>query len=266
MYIRIEHLQILHYFYFAAAIFNFSSLIITGIGTAFSYYFMAFCVIHMLFSWYITWIVRGNMYYYLRLHSLWFAGKHIVVTLLAVLLTVTTWLVTPYESRVIVWYSTPHGIELFSMIAYVNYLVFFMTVIWYLLFKFESISSTIRVYNSELLEKAKKAFIAVREKSRIRGLSTKEEVESYMYGSDSGADKNMIKLSESTSKENVIRNIRAIDIQIYRKTIESVKETLKRYKASGAPAGEVEKIEKIIREKEENLEKYLKDPNSIAIR
>jgi hypothetical protein len=264
MYVRVEHLQTLHYFYFAAAIFNFSSLIITGIGSAFSYYFVAFCAIHMLFAWYITWVVRGSISYYVKFHSLWFMGKHILIAVIAVLFTVMTWLVGPRGSGLILWYVTPHGTELFGTIAYINYLIFFMTVIWYALFKSESISGFFRVYNSEIFHKAKRAFITARSRMDIRGLSSRKEVETYRYGSDSGTDRYMVNLPGG-DKRKLIRNIRVIDVRIYRNAIASMREKLQKYKAEGFPDEDVKTLERMIKNKERKLEEYIRGAESIAV-
>lgn len=265
MYVRVEHLQFLHYFYFAAAIFNFSSMIITA-GTSFSQYFLAFCAIHMGFSWYIALVVRKSMEYYADFSSLWFFGKHLVLALIAAGFAILMWLSTPFESTLIVWYSTHHGIELFNAIAYSNYIVLFMTVMWYALSRTRFLSGILRVYDMGLFRKAKEAFVRARRDRKIQGLANRKDVEEYMYGSDPKTDRRMISLSRGGSREEAIDNIRMIDIQICRKSIESMREGLERLRQKGAPPGDIEALEKSIREKEESLEKYIREPMSISMK
>jgi hypothetical protein len=182
----------------------------------------------------------------------------------AVVFTVMVWLVGPMGTELIIWYATPHGAELFSTIAYINYLIFFMTVIWYALFRIESISGIFRVYNSELFQKAKKAFVSARSRMDIRGLSSRKEVERYRYGSDYKTDMYMANLQVS-DKRKLVRNIRAIDLRICRNSLAYMKERLQKYRSEGFPDEDVKTLERMIRNKERKLDEYIKDTKSIAI-
>ena len=265
MLIRVEHLQVFHYLYFAAAIFSFSSLIITGMGTSFSYYFVAFCTIHMGFSWYITLIVKKNMKSYVKFNSIRFLGKHVVISVIIVFLTFLVWLVTFTGSGVVIWYGTPHGIELFNLITNTNYLVFFMTVIWYLLFKVNSVSDLLKIFNSKSLEKAKDTFISIRKEKGLGGLVSNDEVRKYIYGNDYRTDSFLVNLLEGKRTKDMLGYIRSTDIQMYSMSIESVKERLQKCKDSGAAPKEIKMIEKIIKDKEKKLEDFIRRTRNRAI-
>ena len=245
MYIRIEHLQLIHYVYFCFGIFTFSTAIILNSAMPlFSYFFFVFYAINSAISWYISFAAKRSLEGVIIFHSLKFIAKHIILTLLTVVFTIALWCFDPW------------GFLLVDLAIAANYFVFFSAVIWFFFVKLRIVQRFLRIFDTDSMDKAKDVM--------IKALSLKKEhiiddydIRSYRYGTNPEIDKIFVSaMKNKNNKEHIKRLLGEAEILLCTQIIESIQKKLDFLMEHGADKSEIAKYERMLMKKQQKLMEY----------
>jgi hypothetical protein len=219
MIVTINHLKLIHYFYFFMGIFGLTNAIFMGIGTPFSMIFLAFYAVNSGVSWYMANVARKRMSDYVVVQSLGFFIKHSILTVLTVGGTTLLWF-----SEIIT------DLNLLSSLLTVNYFALFLAGLWYGLIRMGFVSSLFTIYDSYLFRKAKGFMIRIRKAYMDffgRQLVTESEIRDYGYGTIKDVDENLISAWKNRNKlQYVLECMGRIELSMARHALQELRERI----------------------------------------
>lgn len=193
LYISSDYFQIIHYYYFCMGIFSFTAAFMFGFP--YSLYFIVFCVLHSATSWYMSWFIEKRMKKLVVIESSGYILSHVLLTILTAGLTLFLWYYQLFLERFLI-----------DSIIQINYFVFVLGLLWYILSRFNVVSGLFDYFDTVTLNRAKRLIISKREKLGLRKLITDGRIKSYKPGSDPEIDSVLIsawKERKSEIKENI---------------------------------------------------------------
>ncbi len=247
MYVRIEHLQLIHYLYFCFGIFTFSTAILLYSELPyFSYFFFIFYAINSTISWYISFVAKRSLEGVIIFRSVKFFAKHIVLTLLTVLFTIA------------LWYFDPWGVLLLDIAIAANYFVFFSAVIWYLFIKLRIVQRFLSIFGTDSFTKAKEILIKTLsiEKNHI---INENDIHSYKYGTNPEIDKIFLDvMRKKHDKEKTKQLLAEAEILLCTEIINAIQKKLDFLMEHGADKSKILEYERMLMRKQQKLMEYEK--------
>lgn len=214
-YVRPEYFEIIHYYYFSIGIFSFMCSIIFGFSAFYSLIFMLLYAGLFSFSWYVSWFMQKKMREFVIPNSLTYAAKHVFLTFFAGGLTFGIWFIGALKEELLI-----------SVILYVNYFVFFLAVIWYLIVKFGFVKEVFDVYDSRVMKNAKNLIIKARDSRKdvfTRVLVSSDSIRNYTPGSSTEIDELLMRAGKEKNPQRLLRRITEIEIALSNQTIERMR-------------------------------------------
>lgn len=212
IYISGDYFQIIHYYYFCMGIFSFTAAFIFGFP--YSAYFILFCVLHSAISWYVSWFMEKKMKKLVIIESGSYILSHILLTVLTAGLTLFLW-----------YYQVLIEGFLINSIIEVNYFIFFMGMIWYIISRFNFMEGVFNYFDTLTFRRAKKLIINKRYDLGLRKLITDARIKSYMPGTDHEIDSALISAWKGR-KSNLKVGIYEFEIKMCESLIEMFNEKI----------------------------------------
>ncbi|HDD72629.1 MAG TPA: hypothetical protein ENG00_00895 [Candidatus Aenigmarchaeota archaeon] len=248
MYIRIEHLQAIHYFYFFIGIFTLFSAVFYGLGRIFSYLFIIFCIINTAISFYVSILAKRRLEGYIIFHSSGFILRHAVLIIVAMGTAMLLWNLDILE-------------ELVTTLTTVNYFVFFAALIWYLIARIGFVKKLLDAYSDYMIKEAVKLIVNTKKKNPGYfgpELVDENQIISYKYGTNPDVDNAIARvLRDKKDRNTILEALGTIEISLFRQSIESLRKRLEDLKQSGNES-EIPKYERLIQRGEKRLMEYEK--------
>jgi hypothetical protein len=242
MYIKVQHLQYIHYFYFTIGLFSLSNSILIGMGSPFSIFLIAFYAIFMVISWLVAIGVRRMIRDYFIIDSAASITKHVLLSVLASC------------SAVVMWVYLDQALIVSVGIVSVNYFALFMAFVWYVFYKTKMLEKVLQSYNNRVLKKCKGLFITTRDRKGMPKLVSDNDIRDYRYSSNGDVDSNLLSIWTNREDEGKIMEIIGeIEIILATKKIE----LLKRYIVRASKIDHVPKELKDMDKRLLNLESRL---------
>lgn len=240
IYINIEYLQIIHYYYFFMGVFSFFSAVI--FTTAFPYYGLMFSllfVLHLLLSWYLSWVMVKRLREELVFNIVRYTINHVFITFLTAGLTIMFWYLNLFQELVFM-----------RVILTINFFVFFIGALWYLFTRFEVVRKLFIFRDIKRLDKAKGIAISL---GKERGMPIPPEIKKYKTGSDKEIDGILFSIWEQKNRDEVEDVVKEFFILFYEKGIEKLRRRIKEMKF-----GSLKKTGDLIKEYEKLIKEYEK--------
>jgi hypothetical protein len=210
-YVRPEYFEIIHYYYFSLGIFSFMCSIIFGFSAVYSVIFIALYIGLSSFSWYTSWFMQKKMREFIIPNSLSYAAVHVFFTLFVGGLTFGIWLLGALQEELLI-----------TILLYVNYFVFFLAVVWYLVVKFGVAKTLFDVYDSRVMKNAKNLIIKTRDTRKdifTRTLVSNDSIKNYRTGSNSEIDEMLLNAWREKGSQRLLRRITEIEIALSNQTV-----------------------------------------------
>ncbi len=246
-YVRPAYFEAIHYYYFSTGIFSFMCSIIFGFSAFYSLIFILLYVGLFSFSWYVSWFMQKKMRNFVIPNSLKYAAEHVFLTFLVGGLTFGIWFFGALEEELLI-----------STILYMNYFVFFMAVIWYLIIKFGFVKEVFDVYDSRVMKNAKNLIIKTRDSRKdifTRVLVSSDSIKNYAPGSSTEIDELLMSAGKEKNPQRLLRRITEIEMALSNQTIERMRRWISRT-ASGGTITPGDR--KTITRYEQSIEEYAK--------
>ena len=227
-YIRPEYLEAIHYYYFSIGMFSFMCSIIFGFSAIYSIIFIFLYVGQSSFSWYISWYMQRRMREFVVLNSLKFAGEHVVMTLFVGGMTFGLWYLNAFNEE-----------GLIISILQINYFVFFLAVIWYLMVRLNAVKVLFDVYDNRMMERAKSLIIKTRGFRRelfSKILMTDSQIRNYRNGSSSEIDDMLLVIWKDRRDPGMPKRIAEFEIALCSLFVTRLRDYVKRNDGSDRPA------------------------------
>jgi hypothetical protein len=193
LYLGVKYFQIIHYYYFCMGIFSFTAAII--FGSPYYIYFLAFYVLHSTISWYVAWFVEKRMKKFVVVNSSNYVVSHLILTVVTSAMTLIMWSYSILIERFLI-----------DSIIYMNYFVFFLGVMWYVMTRFNMISSMFDYFDTITFRRAKRLIISKREELGLKRLITDGRIKSYEPGYEKEIDSALMTLWKER-RSNLVNNI-----------------------------------------------------------
>jgi len=225
-YVKPQYLETAHYYYFSIGIFSFMCAIIFGFSAVYSIMFIILYIGQSSFAWYISWIMQRKMRQLVIPSSLRFASEHVAFTFLIGGMTFCLW-----------YFNALNEENLISSILYVNYFVFFAAVVWYLTMRFGVVKTLFDVYDSRMIEKAKKIFIKTRDVRKdifTRTIASDEAIKKYKSGSDAEIDEMLMGICKEKGGQKLVRKVAEIEMVMCSRTVERLRRQTEEIISKGA--------------------------------
>jgi hypothetical protein len=253
MIITIGQLKLIHYYYFAMAIFGVVNAFFVGFDSLFSQVFLVFYILNSGVSWYIANVARKKMKDYVVIQSLRFFLNHVIITVLTVGVTLVIWI-----SGVLT------DVNLLKTLMTANYFALFLAGLWYAFSRTDFAKELFTVYDSYLFKKCKEFIIKIKDRYRnfFGGeIVSDEDIKRYKYGTNTEVDTNLVSAYQNRSKiQYVLECLGRIELSLARSAIDYLKERIGVLKISNDPANErlIQRAEKMLIQKERNIVDYEK--------
>jgi hypothetical protein len=189
--------------------------IIFGFSAFYSLIFMLLYVGLFSFSWYVSWFMQKKMREFVIPNSLAFAAKHIFLTFLSGGLTFAIWFIGALKEELLI-----------SIILYMNYFVFFLAVVWYLIIRFGLVKEVFDVYDSRVMKSAKNLIIKTRDSRKdifTRALVSSDSIRNYKPGSSPEIDEMILAAGKEKNSRRLLRRITEIEIALSNQIIERLR-------------------------------------------
>jgi hypothetical protein len=233
-YIRPEYLEAIHYYYFSIGMFSFMCSIIFGFSAIYSIIFIFLYVGQSSFSWYISWYMRRRMREFVVLNSLRFAGEHMILTLFVGAMTFSLWYLNAFNEE-----------GLITSILQVNYFVFFLAVVWYLVVRFNAVRVVFDVYDNSSMERAKSLMIRTRELRRelfTKTLMTNSQVRNYRNGSSPEIDEMLLSMWKDRRSPGLLKRIAELEVALCSLFVARLRDYVKRNESDVMRPTEIETV------------------------
>jgi len=214
-YVSPEYMETIHYYYFSIGVFSFMCAVIFSFSAVYSIAFTLLYIGLSAFAWYISWVMQKKMREFVIPNSLRFASEHVAFTFLVGGMTLGLW-----------YFNALNEESLISSILYVNYFVFFMAVAWYLAMRFGFVKTVFDIYDSSIMERAKKLIIKTREDRKdifTRILISDNSIKNYKTGSNPEVDELLLNVWREKKTPKVLRRIAEIEITLCNSTVDRLK-------------------------------------------
>jgi hypothetical protein len=214
-YVRPEYFEIIHYYYFSLGLFSFMCSMIFGFSAVYSAIFILLYIGLSAFAWYTSWFMQKKMREFVIPNSITYAGVHVFFTLFVGGLTFGIWLLGALKEELLI-----------TIILYVNYFVFFLAVVWYLIVKFGIVKEIFDVYDSRIMQNAKKLIIKTRDSRKdifTRILVSTDNIKNYRTGSNPEIDELLLNAWREKRSRNLLRRITEIEIALSNQTVERMR-------------------------------------------
>ncbi|MCX6814249.1 MAG: MFS transporter [Candidatus Aenigmarchaeota archaeon] len=214
-YVRPEYFEVIHYYYFSIGIFSFMCAIIFGFSAFYSVIFILLYIGLSSFSWYTSWFMQKRMREFIIPNSINYAGIHVFFTLFVGGLTFGVWLLGVLKEELLI-----------TIILYLNYFVFFLAVVWYIIVKFGVVKEIFDVYDSRIMQNAKKLIIKTRESKKdifTRTLVSSDNIKNYRTGSNPEIDELLLNAWREKKSQKLLKRITEIEIAFCNQTVERMR-------------------------------------------
>ncbi len=235
-YIRLYYLKILHYLFFSFAVLSMSlAVILSGIYVFSSNSMIFLSLVYVSSSLYVA---RMFMKHY---------KENIDLKKELSEMTIKYFLISVYiiGMVIVLMNAFPFAVDVVYSFIYVNYYLFFVLLIGFLLGRFKVISMLFEVYSDVVLRRGKSIAL---EYSRI------EEVHKYEIGSDIVIDKILEEIW--SNREYPLDYVRDLEKQILRAKMEQIDESIAAFSAKNM-TGLVDQLEKERKKTEDKYKKVL---------
>lgn len=248
LYIGAEYFQIVHYYYFCMGMFSFTAAVIFGFP--YSILFMAFCVLNSGISWYVSWFTQKKMKRFVIIGSSSYMVSHVFLTVMISCMTIFMW-----------YYGVFMMEFLIESIVQVNFFVFFLGMMWYILTRFDMVSGLFDYFDTLALRRAKKLILSSREKLDLKKLMTDASIKSYKPGTEPEIDSLLISIWKQ-KKSNLKENIHEFEMMMCENAIERLRNRIEKIKSKPGTSHIDQKMidtyEKFIRDYEKDAVEYEK--------
>jgi len=210
-YVRPEYFEIIHYYYFSLGLFSFMCSIIFGFSSVYSAIFILLYIGLSAFAWYTSWFMQKKMREFIIPNSMAYAATHVFFTLFVAGLTFGIWLLGALQEELLI-----------SILLYVNYFVFFLAVLWYLFVKFGVAKTLFDVYDSRIMQNAKKLVVRTREARRdvfIKSIVSSDSIKNYRQGSNPDIDELLLNAWRERNSKNLLKRITELEIALSNQTV-----------------------------------------------
>jgi hypothetical protein len=242
IYVGVEYMQTIHYYYFCMGIFSFTAAFIFGFP--YSVFFIVFCILHSVISWYIAWFMQKRMKKFVIMESAGYMLSHVLLTVFTAGLTLVLWYYQIFMERFLI-----------DSIIQINYFVFFLGMLWYVMTRFSLVISLFEYFDSLTLRRAKGLIIRKREELGLKKLMTDMAIKSYETGSDREMDSMLISLWRERDT-NLLENVYEFENALCERTIEKFRKRVEKLKSRPVQTA-IE--QKMIRSYERFIKDYQED-------
>lgn len=175
-YIRPEHFQTVHYYFFSLGMFTLTIAFMLPSYNIYSFIFMAFYITHSSISWYMSWFLHKKMKAFYIIQRTSYIAHHIILTLLSGGLAVTFYYIfeATFEAMV-------------TSILAINFFVVFLGFIWYFMGVMKISEKFVEWQEGRKLQIGRDMVLRFRKK-RMIDLLDDEAIKSYKWGTDNTID------------------------------------------------------------------------------
>ncbi|UCD06809.1 MAG: hypothetical protein JSW41_03130 [Candidatus Aenigmatarchaeota archaeon] len=217
LYIGAEYFQIIHYYYFCMGIFSFTAAIMFGFP--YSIFFIIFCIIHSAISWYVAYFMEERMRKFVVIQSSGYMASHVLLTFLTAGLTLFLWYYQVFIERFLI-----------DSIIQINYFVFFLGLLWYIMTRFGVVGNLFAYFDSLTLRRAKRLILNKRGELGLKKLITDIKIKSYEPGSEPEIDSILISVWRER-ESNIERNIYEFETKMCEKIVEKFRDRIEKIKS-----------------------------------
>jgi len=210
-YVRPEYFEVIHYYYFSLGLFSFMCSMIFGFSAVYSAIFIALYIGLSSFSWYISWFMQKKMREFIIPNSMTYAATHVFFTFFVGGMTFGIWFLGALEEELLI-----------TVLLYMNYFVFFLAVVWYLIVKFGVVKTLFDVYDSRIMQSAKNIIIKTRDSRRdifTKTLVSSDSIKGYRPGSNTEIDELLLNAWRERNSKRLIKRITEIEISLCNQTV-----------------------------------------------
>jgi hypothetical protein len=161
------------------------------------------------------------------INSMGFAASHVILTLFVGGMTFGLWYLNAFNEEALI-----------ASILQVNYFVFFLAVIWYLMIRFNAVSTLFEVYDYRAMEKAKVFIIKTREsKGEIftKMLMTNSQIKNYRNGSNADIDELLLSIWKERRDSAVLKKIAEFEVALCSWFVARLRDYVKRNDSDISP-------------------------------
>ncbi|MCK4496930.1 MAG: hypothetical protein KAU24_01960 [Candidatus Aenigmarchaeota archaeon] len=217
IYIGVKYFQIIHYYYFCMGIFSFTVAIIFGFP--YYLYFIMFYILHSGISWYVALFMEKKMKKFVVIQSSGYMVSHALLTVLTSGMTLVLWSYNILIEKFLI-----------DSIIYINYYIFFLGLLWYVMTRFDVVSELFAYFDSLTLKRAKKLILNKREKLKLRKLITDIKIKSYEPGSEPEIDSILISTWRKR-KSRLVRNIYEFETKMCESIIKKFRDRIEKLRS-----------------------------------
>jgi hypothetical protein len=214
-YVRPEYFEIIHYYYFSLGLFSFMCSMIFGFSAVYSVIFILLYAGLSAFAWYTSWFMQKKMREFIIPNSMAYAATHVFFTLFVGGLTFGIWLLGALQEELLI-----------TVLLYVNYFVFFLAVVWYLIVKFGVVKEIFDVYDTRIMRNAKNLIIKTRDSRKdifTRALVSSDNIKNYRTGSNPEIDELLLNAWRERNKQKLLKRITEMEIAFSNQTVERMR-------------------------------------------
>lgn len=248
IYIDVKYFRAVHYYYFCIGIFSFTTAVM--LGFPYILYLMVLCIINSAISWYVSWFMHRSMKRFVVPNSRGYMAAHVVLTLIMSVTAILFW-----------FYQLSIGVLLIEWVLYVNFLSFFMGLIWYMMSRFSMVKQMFDYFSLLSFRRAKSTVISTREKMGLMKLMTDMSINDYEPGDDQEIDSVLISISKG-GEGGIREKIYQLETMLCAKAIENLRNRIHDIESKGHLTATERKIirsyEKFIRDYERKAVSYEK--------
>ncbi len=227
--IRVEYLQIVHYYYFFAGVLSLLAVFLTW--ASLPIYGIAFIMLnflHFALSFYVSWVILARLKRYIIIDMKRYTAEHIAVTVFTMGLAAFM-------------FSFVNRAAFINYILSIDIFVFVLGASWYLLSRTKTVRKTFSLHLPANLQKAKREAISLGDKY---GFEIPAEFEAYKPGEDQEIDSILRLMVSPEGRAKLFWVARELYITIYSKKRRQVEKWLSSGEYSGKEMAEFEKIRK----------------------
>ncbi len=176
LYIKPEHFQIVHYYFFSLGMFSLTIAFMFPLESVFSFMFMSFYAVHSAIAWYMSWFLHKRVKAIYIIQGASYIFHHVVLTVISGGIAIAF------------YYLFADSFEaMMTSILTINFFVIFLGFLWYFMGAMKIAERFVDWQEERKLQVGREMVMRFRKK-RMIDLLDDETIKSYKWGSDNAID------------------------------------------------------------------------------
>lgn len=221
-YIKPEHFQTIHYYFFSLGIFSFTTSLLFAAYNAYSYLLVALYVANSAMAWYMSWLMHSRMktVFLIRMGS--YVASHMLLTLVSGGASVLLYAFFQLDFEVFV-----------TGFVMVNFFVIFLGLMWYAIGAMKIAERFFEWQDRGRLQTGREMVMRYRSKGGLK-LVDDEAIRSYRWGTSAAIDQLFMQAKMKAGKgEDFSEAVREIEMKLSGMRIQELEEKVENLKKAG---------------------------------